>query len=147
LFLSEGRFSCGSQQFGILKKGDPMPERVTSETAETARLSLAEAVTIRDMPLLHARLRDALAAHPTVTIDCTAVTDVDLTFLQLVLSARKSAGAAGKSVAIIPPKGEVLTDILMRAGLLCAVGDPHSEEQSFWRNMVADGGKDDSDGR
>lgn len=120
-----------------------MPEIMTSEPVETGRLALAGALTIRDVPRIQARMRDALTGHHSVMIDCAAATEIDLSFIQLVLSARKSAAAAGKSVSFIPPERDVLAEVLERAGLT----GPQCDDQHFWFNKVVDGDENHSDDR
>jgi hypothetical protein len=116
-----------------------MPENMTSQQVEP--LPLAGALTIRDMPQIHVRMRDILATHAAMAIDCRAVTEMDLSFLQLVLSARKTAAAARKGLSFIPPATGVLSDTLGRAGLA------GPELPQFWFNEVSDSGEDRSDDR
>ena len=113
-----------------------MPEDMAPEVAERGRLAFVDTATIRDMPRIHAVLCDALSANQELTIDCAAVTEIDLSFIQLILSARKSAAAAGKRIAVIPPDGTLLTDLLVRAGLLASAEETRSGEQSFWFDKV-----------
>lgn len=60
---------------------------------------LTSAVAIRDA------ISDAMHKHQTIVLDVPASEDVGLTFLQTLVSARKSAAAMGKSVAIHVPEG------------------------------------------
>jgi anti-anti-sigma regulatory factor len=120
-----------------------MPEIATPELPEPGRVSLGGALTVRNAEEIRSRLLDALRQHPTVRIDCTAATDVDLSFIQLVLSARKSAAATGKCLSLTPPATDVLSDALVRAGLLGAADDK-PVDRLFWLNKDTVDGEDHS---
>ena len=53
-------------------------------------------LTIRSIAQAHARLRDALQAHASLTVGVASDAVADLTFIQLVESARRSARESGK---------------------------------------------------
>jgi len=64
---------------------------------------------MRTADALCATLREAIARHPDVSIDCSAAAEVDLTFIQLLIAARKSARQSGKAVALMArPDGALL---------------------------------------
>ncbi len=71
--------------------------------------------TIREAAEMHADLRAALL-HGAVLLDCSAVTETDLTFVQLILAARRGAVAAGHSFAVREPIPAALADVLRRGG-------------------------------
>lgn len=119
-----------------------MPEREESD-----RLALSGVMTIRETPSIHQRLRDMLVSRTAVTIDCREVSDIDPSFIQLVLSARKTAAARGKRLSFLSPNVDGLCDTLVRIGLMSASEDPESKERQFWFNEALDSGKDDTDGR
>jgi anti-anti-sigma regulatory factor len=105
-----------------------------------ARLTIRQAEDIRD------RLLAALHDRQDIIIDCSATTEVDLTFIQLVLAARKSAAAAGKHLSLVPPGNGLLTEVLQQAGLVGAP-DMLPADKSFWCNEEARGGENRSDSR
>src|SRR5687768_12052996 len=84
-------------------------------------LVLGGPVTVRNIQPVHAWLIEALRRHRMVEIDCSAVTDVDLSLIQMILAARKSVAASGATLALAHPACGALLDTLMRAGL---VGSP-----------------------
>jgi ABC-type transporter Mla MlaB component len=58
-------------------------------------LVVARAETIRD------ELIAAIERHDRVDIDCSKATDVDLTFVQILIAARRTAASWGKSVRLL----------------------------------------------
>ena len=53
-----------------------------------------------------------------MTIDCSAATDIDLSFIQLVLAARRSAAARSLHVSLVPDEAGNLVSALVRGGLV-----------------------------
>jgi hypothetical protein len=51
-----------------------------------------------------------------IAIDCSAATEIDLTFIQLLVAARISARIAGLSINFVPCPDGVLLDTLTRGG-------------------------------
>jgi ABC-type transporter Mla MlaB component len=82
-------------------------------------------------------LRAALADHATVTIDCSAATEVDLSLIQLLLAARTSAARAGKSVALAAPAGGALLTALITGGFLPEGDSAGAPDAAFWRHGTA----------
>jgi hypothetical protein len=82
---------------------------------------------VRCIEAAHADLVAALRRHPVVTVDCTAVTDVDLSLIQLLLAARASAALAGKAVRLAGPAQGALHTALLAGGFL-----PDTPERAFW---------------
>ena len=73
--------------------------------------------TIREAEGTLQALRDALAAESSVALDCEAVEEADLSFLQLVIAARKSARNTGKSLGLAAPATGPLRAALDSAGI------------------------------
>lgn len=89
------------------------------------RLQLEPVQTLRTIDAAATALRDLLGQHSHVEIDCSAVSEADLTLVQLLLSARKTAEHDGKRLTLAAPASGALLDALARAGVLAAA-DP------FW---------------
>ena len=89
------------------------------------RLVLEAVQTLRTIEATTAAVRDLLAQHPHVEIVCGAVGEADLTLVQLLLSARRTAEQSGKRVTLAAPASGALLDALRRGGLAEAA-DP------FW---------------
>jgi ABC-type transporter Mla MlaB component len=101
-------------------------------------LTLVGALTVRNIRQIHDHMRDVLRQHAHMRIDCQAASDIDLSFIQLVLAARRSAEAEGKSVSLAHPASGVLLERLTQSGLVGP--DANQAEQVFWfRKEIADG--------
>jgi HPt (histidine-containing phosphotransfer) domain-containing protein/anti-anti-sigma regulatory factor len=72
---------------------------------------LTSAVAIRDT------ISDAMHKHQAIVLDISASEDVGLTFLQTLVSARKSAAAMGKSVSIHLPEDAVASAQFTASGI------------------------------
>jgi MFS superfamily sulfate permease-like transporter len=63
-------------------------------------------------------------------VDCAGATEIDLSFVQLVIAARRAAELRGKTVRLAAPASGTLHDVLDRAGLLDAGSG--TAEAAFW---------------
>jgi two-component system chemotaxis sensor kinase CheA len=77
---------------------------------------LGGSLTIATAEATHARLREALGGASAITLDCSQASEIDVTFLQLMVSAQRSAARAGKTVHLAAPPGGALADALRRCG-------------------------------
>jgi len=79
-------------------------------------------LSIRASASLHGALLDACQGAMDVTVDCSAATDADLSFLQLLLAARRSMRAKGGRLCLVasPPVAAAMS----RAGLPAEVFAP-----------------------
>lgn len=94
---------------------------------DAARVVLDGILGIRTIATLRETLRAALAEHPSVSIDCAAAESIDLSFIQLLLAARRSARQAGRPFVLSAPADGALRATLEQGGFLPAVdADP------FW---------------
>jgi ABC-type transporter Mla MlaB component len=98
-----------------------MPQNI----AASVPLVLDGALTMRTVETVRAILRAALEppsaneagiAPAVIAIDCSAATEIDLTFIQLLIAARVSASTAGRSLSLAPCPDGVLLDTLTRGG-------------------------------
>jgi len=115
------------------------------EAAEAHRLVLDGALTIRNMPSIHSRVLDAIRRHQTVQIDSAGATEVDLSFVQLLVAARRSAALEGRSLSLTDPATGPVLDTLTRAGLLDPKNPDLSGNEAFWLCKEASDGKDHPD--
>ncbi|MEJ2228081.1 MAG: STAS domain-containing protein [Alphaproteobacteria bacterium] len=83
----------------------------------------------------HEALIDAIENNQSVTVDCSAVSAADISLVQLILSARKTALSAGKSVTLSAPAYGALLDVLTRGAFVNATGSVPAAEQAFWLNQ------------
>jgi anti-anti-sigma regulatory factor len=66
---------------------------------------------------LHGALQEALGSGHPVVVDCADAAEVDVTFLQLLLAARRGADALGRSLSLGQPASGALRLALRRCGL------------------------------
>ena len=92
------------------------------------RVVLDGRLTIRDIDTVRSRLAAALKEHETIEVDCSAAEDVDLSLIQLLIAARRSAAESGKQLTIAQPADGVLHAALLQGGFLPATGP----EAAFW---------------
>jgi anti-anti-sigma regulatory factor len=78
---------------------------------------LGGSLTIATVEATHARLREALGGASAIVIDCSQAREIDVTFLQLMVSAQRAAARAGKSVRLAAPPDGVLAEALRRCGM------------------------------
>jgi anti-anti-sigma regulatory factor len=97
----------------------------------TGRIVLKGPVTLQAVEAIHAQFL-ALEDRPSITIDCSAATEVDVSLVQLILAARASAQRTGRSIALAKPADGVLLDTLERGGFFSAAHDDASDYHDFW---------------
>ena len=110
-----------------------MASPATHETADLLptgeRLIFDGLLTLRTVEALQTRLADALATHDHLIVDCSAATEVDLSVVQLLLAARRTAADDGKTLLLAQPAGEALDKTLRRGGFLDPAG---GGDIAFW---------------
>jgi anti-anti-sigma regulatory factor len=77
---------------------------------------LYERLTIATVEAIHAKLREALAGADAITLDCSQASEIDVTFLQLLVSTQRAATRSGKAVRLAAAPSGVLADALRRCG-------------------------------
>ena len=97
-----------------------------------AKLKFEGPLTLRTAAKTCDVLRDALAHHAAVSIDCGDATDIDLSFIQLLVAARSSAQQAGQTVSLAESPDGPLLAVLSRAGLRPADLALPGADGDFW---------------
>ena len=87
---------------------------------------------MRTAEALQATLRDAVQRHDHIEIDCSGVSEADLTLIQLLLAARRSAERDGKRLVLSAPAAGALREALETAGFLPVDDAPASQDMAFW---------------
>jgi hypothetical protein len=101
---------------------------VSSSPAELPTVEFVGELTIKAIAAAHQRLVDAFGeASGPVTADVADDASVDLTFVQLVESARRTAREAGLTFSLLRPAAGQLRETLERGGFLATADD-----QEFW---------------
>ena len=103
-----------------------MQEAVSSET-----LDLSGPRTIRFADQTRSLLLEALSAYSATSMDCSGVTEADLSLVQLLMSARMSAELSGKTVTLTHPPSGAFLQTLTKAGFT-ASPDPLTGNASYW---------------
>jgi ABC-type transporter Mla MlaB component len=111
--------------------------QVTGPQSTAACLALDGAQTVRTIDATYRNLTAALAEHATVSVDCSAATEVDVSLIQLLLAARASAARAGKTVALAAPASGVLAAALIQGGFLAEDASEAGPDATFWRAGTA----------
>jgi len=91
---------------------------MTQDTATGARLVLEGALTIHTVESVQATLREAIEppSGANLSIDCSIATEIDLTFIQLLVATRVSGQLLGKAVSLATAPDGALLDTLTRGG-------------------------------
>jgi|WetSurMetagenome_2_1015567.scaffolds.fasta_scaffold452803_2 hypothetical protein len=99
------------------------------------RLSFSGEMTIRTIEIAYRSLSDKLQSGDGIIIDVTDVGDADLTFIQLIESARRTAAAQTKTLALAAPASGGLRSLLERGGFL---PKSNGEAAAFWLHNGGD---------
>ena len=91
------------------------------------QVALSGDLTLRGVGEAHVAISAALSKHPSVVLALDPAAPVDLTLVQLVYSARRSAAEGGGDVALAAAAGGGLLEVLRRGGFLA-----DQAARSFW---------------
>ena len=108
---------------------------MSNPTAHT--VDLGSEPGIRTVAELRDRLTAAMAEHDRIVVSAEAATSVDISVLQVLASAHRTAVAAGKSITLAAPANGALQQALTRAGFLSPAGAPLTREGTFWTPSAA----------
>jgi anti-anti-sigma regulatory factor len=109
----------------------------TMHSPVSAVVDLGRAPSIRTVAELRASLIGAIAAHETVVVSAEQATSIDISVLQVLASAHRTAGAAGKTLTLVGPGDGALQTALRQAGFVSAAGEPLCREGVFWTPAAA----------
>jgi STAS domain len=105
---------------------------MTLDVASTGHLAFDGALTIRTAEAVCAQLLDAIKQHTSLSIDCSAATEVDLSFIQLLIAARVSAGLLQHDVVLDRRPDGALLDAMTRGGFPDPQQGQGGEATAFW---------------
>ncbi|MET3663977.1 STAS domain-containing protein [Caulobacter sp. 1776] len=97
-------------------------------------ISFAGEVTISNIAQAHEQLGALLHEQEPVVIHVEDLTEIDLTFIQLLESARRKAGEIGVGLSLNTPATGPLLEVLRRGGFL---DDETSDRATFWLQGAA----------
>jgi ABC-type transporter Mla MlaB component len=89
-------------------------------------------LTLPRVEAARAALATALKQANAVEVDCANATDVDVSFIQLLLAARRSSIDRGKSFELAAPAAGPLLNALERGGFLTAGENSSTADRDFW---------------
>lgn len=97
-------------------------------------ISFDRDVTISNIGAARDLIGANLSLGGPVVLDIDTVEETDLTFIQLVESARRKAADAGQDFTLRHPAGGAVLEVLRRGGFL---DDDTSERAKFWLQGTA----------
>ena len=84
--------------------------------SETTYVHLTGPLTVPTAAAVRSQLLAALDGSPSVAVDISGATEIDVTFLQILIAAQRTAQARGADLTLVP--GSVLLPVEMaRCGL------------------------------
>lgn len=86
-------------------------------------------VNIRNIKDIYQEFSAYVNKNNNVEIDLDNCQDIDLSLIQLIESARKTAAAGSGSISLTKPANDIVHSTLQRAGLMDAFS---SEDAKFW---------------
>jgi len=86
---------------------------MTEPRSAADRIELTGAITIREIEAVRRDLLAKLESKAPLEIDCSGVTETDISLIQLVLAAEKS----GAAIRLTQPYPEAVQQVLARSGL------------------------------
>ncbi len=92
-------------------------------------ISFPDVLSIRNVSELHAKITGAFQSNNSIVVEIPDNAEADLSFLQLMESARRQAKAQGKTIALSAPAQARILKVLERSGFLEAFND---EDAKFW---------------
>ena len=98
----------------------------------THTLRLEATLGLRDAADIHARLLKAVGEHDEVRIDTAGVQNVDITIIQLLVAANRSARKRGRSFMLADAPTGAFKDALISAGLLDSTGQCLAPSEAAW---------------
>jgi anti-anti-sigma regulatory factor len=86
-------------------------------------IQLPHAVTIRNIEAVRSDILASLSTASRIEIDCSDVTEADLSLVQLLVALRKSCARRGSPAALIHSPSDALRNVLHRAGFQSSAQD------------------------
>ncbi len=105
--------------------------------ANVVVLTFSGPVTIANSQNTHTRLLAALESGSEVHLECSGVTEADVSFVQLLLSAYRSSQGRRRRLLLRSPVGACMRDVLLRAGLIGNAPRGADGDEAFWRGGLA----------
>lgn len=101
---------------------------------ENNLISFVGDVTVSNITQAHDELGAVLRQDGPVVVDIDGVSETDLTFVQLLESARRKAAETGRDLTLRHSAGGAVLEVLRRGGFL---DNETSERAQFWLQGTA----------
>jgi hypothetical protein len=98
-----------------------------SKRVKATIVDVAGPANVQTIAEIHRNLLQGLQRSRAVELHVDSATDIDLTFVQLIESARRYAATENKIVALSAPAETGLCDVLQRGGFVTTAAD-----RAFW---------------
>lgn len=105
---------------------------MSSDNSPICNVKIDGAQIVRNIHATHDSLRVAMTENQSIEIDCAGVTEFDLSLIQLLLAAKRSADSSGKSLSLTAPASDALRAALERAGFLAPELAEADGTAAFW---------------
>ncbi|WP_257623389.1 hypothetical protein [Rhizobium sp. B21/90] len=92
-------------------------------------VQLPNSLVIKNIAEVHGIIHMRLTESPEITLEIPGDAEADLSFVQLVESARMDARAAGKTMRLAAPATGSVLKVLKRGGF---TGAQSAEDAQFW---------------
>ena len=90
---------------------------MTEPRSAADRIELIGAITIREIEATRGDLLAKLQTKTPLEIDLSGITETDISLIQLMLAAEKSAANLGVAIRLAQPYPEAVQQVLARSGL------------------------------
>jgi hypothetical protein len=97
--------------------------------SEVQSIQMSGVGGIRNIAKYHDVLRDAVSAGVDFALNLVDMEEVDLSFIQLIFAARRSAEARGLLITLSHPAPEPILKTLERGGF---IGPAPDDRRQFW---------------
>jgi len=97
--------------------------------SEHQSIRLTGVGSIRNAAEYHNLICEALSAGENLALDIETMEEADLAFIQLIISARRSAEERGLSLSLTCPAPEAILQTLERGGF---IGPAPDDRRQFW---------------
>jgi anti-anti-sigma regulatory factor len=96
------------------------------------RVRLQGSLSLRDAKQVQGLLLDAISASREVEIDVSDVSSIDVSIIQLIVSARKSAEQRGRKLTLATGSSGPFKAALAKMGFLGDDGTCRRADEEFW---------------
>ncbi len=97
--------------------------------SEAIRVVFASIADVRSIAAPYTEIVHALHSRQDVVLDMSAVEEADLTLIQLILAARRTADETDQSFTLAGPAPEPVARLLERGGF---IGPAPDSRRDFW---------------